>query len=639
MNERNIKPTVQSPTKYDYSDDNRVDTVLALQSEAKAQRISQELKWRTDDAYYDGIHRQIKDFEQILKEDEKLKRLTESVCVTDPYIQVESQINPNPMEPCFYGRDFMLDEQRAKQREYTVKYICQNNDLESKSTSIERSMLKYADSLVKVFWDDTMPDGAGGYGDIRVEAVKIDDFFPDHNALCLEDCEYIQYVYYAHKNKVARMFRADLKRLKINIDELTSPLSSETEVITDTQRAVSDDRLQVLEHWYRDEEGDINCVILIDEIEIRHIKKYWQKTGLQNKLYPFVHFYKLRDERRFWNKSEIETIIPLVNAADTILNTALDNMKTTANDVILVQEGSVEDSDSITNEPGAVIEYKQGFQAPQRLGGLNSLKDFIPNINFIQSQIERTLRNFDANQGKAAARTTTATEIMQNSADTQEQSKKKEYDRKQSYKRLFILIDWSALEFYDTNKLIYIGVPGAKKQQELSPMGNIDQTKGDIYFMYNSAAMQVKKTKQRMVHDDETGKDIMQDFEDSYFPMVDCNVVASNAIEKSKSFNVSVLQNLLGMPITADNYKIVIKLIEEIEIEGGSGIIDDIKKKYEVPIPFPQGLEGFIAALPPEQQTQLKANPTLALGVYANALEAMTQPDMGGETVNNAGIA
>ena len=106
---------------------------------------------------------------------------------------------------------------------------------------------------------------------------------------------------------------------------------------------------------------------------------------------------------------------------------------------------------------------------------------------------------------------------------------------------------------------------------------------------------------------------------------MDCTVVASNAIERSKSFNVSVLQSLIATPITPENYKIVIKIIEELGIQGGQEIIDDIKSRYGKPIILPQGLQAFIQQLPREQQDLLRADPMAALSIYAQELERQMQ--------------
>ena len=44
----------------------------------------------------------------------------------------------------------------------------------------------------------------------------------------------------------------------------------------------------------------------------------------------------------------------------------------------------------------------------RRLGGLNNMPNFLPIVQAIQNEIQRTTRNFDSNQGKETQRVTTA---------------------------------------------------------------------------------------------------------------------------------------------------------------------------------------------------------------------------------------
>ena len=59
-------------------------------------------------------------------------------------------------------------------------------------------------------------------------------------------------------------------------------------------------------------------------------------------------------------------------------------------------------------------------------------------IKEIQQQIERTLRNYDTNQGKEPERTTTVGGLAQFRADAQAQAQIKNYDIRQAYKNDFI---------------------------------------------------------------------------------------------------------------------------------------------------------------------------------------------------------
>lgn len=600
--------------EFDYSTPtSRVQTALALFDIAKNEKAKVVTEWEENKRFYEGHHKlgaQTKD--ELGDLDDYEKFVYEYLVLTDPFIQVESQIDPNQPEPSFYGRDAKMDEAKAKQREYTTKFILQNNNYQSISTSIQRAVRLYGNAFVKTFWDAAMPDGKGGNGDIRKVFVSADDIFPDPSATNLNDCEWVDYVTYPHYRKVMRVYGDDLKRLGMSVWDIVSGDESETRAVTDTQQERKDMKVRVLEHWYRDDEGDIACSVIIGDKEIKHIPKYWENTRGQNSRYPFVHFYSLKSEAELWGKAEITVIKPLVIAGDRILQNAIRGNDLMANDAWIIEEGSLAKGHEITGEPGELIVYSKGYNAPRRAGGLGDMSRAWGAIKEIQQQIERTLRNYDTNQGKEPERTTTVGGLAQFRADAQTQSQIKNYDIQQAYKNDFILTDWTAVEFYTEDKMIFIGVPDGKKTEPM-PLENLDAEKGDIYFTYNSKNMLASASGEL----DEEPR--------FYYPSVDCTVVASNAIERSKSFSVSVLQSLIATPITPENYKIVIKVIEELGIQGGQEIIDDIKNRYGKPIMLPQGLQAFIQQLPREQQDLLRADPMAALSIYAQELEQQMQ--------------
>lgn len=612
--------------QFDYSDENREATVLALFTDAQNEREQYELWWRTFDNYYDGYHKKIENLNDIMNEDELLRKYTNYVCLTDAFVQVESSIDPNVPECEFYGRDKNYDSDKAKQRKYVVDYVCSINDLKSQNTANERTLRKYGDAFWKVYWDNNETNG-NTIGDIKIARVNIDDIFPDPTAKELQKGEFVDYCYYIHREQAKRFFKEELKKKRLNVDEIPSDIKDTTETVSDTNIEHRDIEIQVLEHWYKDSEGDICCSILLGNKEIKHIKKYWQNTDC--KLFPFVHYWRIRNERTFWNLSEIKAIIPLVNAADRILNNALDCMELMANDVWLVEEGALDENAEITNRPGETITYKKGFNPPARGKGLNALKDYIADINFIQAQIERTLRNYDTNQGKEPTRTTTASGLAQLRADAETQGKIKDYDRMQGFKRLFILIDWTGLEFYNDDRMIFIGVP----EYENNAQGmNLDRKKGDVFFNYNSNNMRMQGNQIT----DENGipvinKDGSVKYE-YYYPKVDCDVHASSGIEKSKSFTVQVLQGLISTPITPENYKMVIRLLEELNIPQTDDITDELTERFEMP-EFLQVLNQVITQMPKEQKGALNANPKLVFDIAGNLLNQLQNTQANSEKI------
>ena len=129
----------------------------------------------------------------------------------------------------------------------------------------------------------------------------------------------------------------------------------------------------------------------------------------RTRFFPFVHYWRIQDENRFWNKSELSAVLDLVDAADRKLASALLNDSFLSNDILLVEDGALADGEELTNEPGAIVHLKQGrMGGVQRLGGLQSVGKAAMDITWFKEQIERASRSYDTGTGKETARVTTA---------------------------------------------------------------------------------------------------------------------------------------------------------------------------------------------------------------------------------------
>ena len=140
---KNTEPVV---TGYDYSSrESREVTVQELFHRAKNARTVQESEWTRYNDYYNGIHDVTKETMDFCREND-LPWIPANM--PDPWIMVESQIDPTVPEPEFRGRDNDMDSAKARQREFAVKYIIENNRLADMNTRNERRLLKLGDA----FW-------------------------------------------------------------------------------------------------------------------------------------------------------------------------------------------------------------------------------------------------------------------------------------------------------------------------------------------------------------------------------------------------------------------------------------------------------------------------------------------------------
>lgn len=578
---------------YDYRDaERRQTTATALFEKAKSARTAVETEWTRYNDYYSFIH----DVSGEVREfcEERGMPWTPATC-PDPWIMVESQIDPNVPDPEFRGRDDDRDSEKAKEREYAVKYILENNDVTHKNTSNERRLLKFGDAFWKAYWDIGMRCGPNE-GDIAVADVSPEAIFPDPSLKCgdIQAGQYVDYVYPMHKVTFWQTYRKRLEQLDVGPDELGGEDYMPRESLFDLYSAVDerDDTIQILEHWFkwptddtvedadgkkvRVSAGDVGCSIQAGGIELKLIPKYWKRTGRQCKLFPFVHYWRIRDENRFWNRSELFPILDLVDAEDRKLSMTLLNDSFMANDIILMEEGALADGEELTNEPGATVRVRQGkLGAVARLGGLNETGDATVLLNYLKEQIERTNRNYETNLGKETSRQTTATGLAMLREDAGSQTDIKTADRLSGFERLYQLLDWLALEFYDDNRMIYLGADKEKHRPEAVAFsfdaGNYARTMPAVYDL-------------------ETGEMVREEWE--YFPKVDVTVTAGDTVIRGKQATLNALSVLTQANITADNWRLYAAQLEILDIPEKQEIIDEWKQKF-APVLDPFGGGGM----------------------------------------------
>lgn len=570
---------------YDYSTaELREETADALFRRAKNARTAVEIEWEKCNDYYNGIHDASKEMVDYCRAND-VPWIPANM--PDPYILVESQIDPTVPEPEFRGRDKDLDSKKAKQREFAVRYITENNRLSDMNTRNERRLLKLGDAFWKAYWDKDMRCGVNE-GDIRIKDIPTEAIFPDPAIRDggLQDGQYVDYVYTMHKVKFCQVFRRELEKLGLTADDiLTEDYVSRTGVF-DLTTAVNDvdDTVQVLEHWFRqpiettvDGEtipaGAVACSILAGGRELRYIPNYWKRTCKQNQLFPFVHYWRIQDENRFWNKSELTPVLDLVDAADRKLAMNILNDTFLANDILLVEDSALADGEELTNEPGAVVHLKQGrMGGVQRLGGLQSIANGSMGVDFFKQQIERASRNYDTNTGKEADRVTTATGLAMMRQDAQSQADIKGADRNAGFERLYELLDWLALEFFDDDRMLFIGADEMKDRKAQTLEFNADNFWDTMPAVTDPAGNVVRE-------------------EWKYFPRVDVTITAGDSIAHGKAQTLQALQALTQSQITPENWQLFAAQLDLVNLPGKQEIIKEWQRRFEPTIPAPSAGE------------------------------------------------
>lgn len=574
---------------YDYSSrEMREETADALFRRAKNARTAVEIEWEKCNDYYNGIHDATKEMVEYCRAND-VPWIPANM--PDPYILVETQINPNVPEPEFRGRDDDLDSAKAKQREFAVRYIIENNRLSDMNTRNERRLLKLGDAFWKAYWDRDMRCGVNE-GDIRIRDIPTEAIFPDPAIRDggLQDGQYVDYVYTMHKVKFCQVFRRELEELGLTADDiLTEDYVSRTGVF-DLTTAINDldDTVQVLEHWFRqpcdtEEDGEtvpagaVACSILAGGRELRYIPNYWKRTCKQNSLFPFVHYWRIQDENRFWNKSELSAVLDLVDAADRKLASALLNDSFLSNDILLVEDGALADGEELTNEPGAIVHLKQGrMGGVQRLGGLQSVGKAAMDITWFKEQIERASRSYDTGTGKETARVTTASGLSMLRADGREQADIKRADRNAGFERLYELLDWLCLEFFDDDRMLYLGAPEGMRAPGQR-------------MIYNSADFARTLPEVRSL----TGKMVRPSWK--FFPRVDITVQAADGARRDRQTTLQALDSLTRANVTAENWRIFAAELEILDIPDRQEIVGEWERRFAPTGETVPSVDGYAA--------------------------------------------
>lgn len=604
---------------YDYSTrEGRIATAEWLFEQAKTERSAKEVEWQTHEDYYNMAHSAALEMGEAL---EKLDIPWKPACVTDAFIMVESQIIPEIPMPEFHGRDDDRDSVMAKKRELAVKYILESNRVDEMNTANERRLRKLGDAWWKAYYDESMPFGHK-YGNIRVKDISPANIYPDPTARGggLDECEYVDYVYTVHKNKFYRLYAKELQKQGITLDDvLDAYYTKEGDELLDNESHPSgmlDDTVQILEHWYRQPydtkdapAGSIACSMQVSGFEIKYIPNYWVNTGHQCQLFPFVHYWCIRDENSFYNRSELEPIIPLVDVANRALATGLLNDAMTANDIILVEENALADGEEITNVPGEVVTVKQGhMNGVARLGGLTSGVRNLNMVEWAQNQMQRTNRNYDTNNGRETSRVTTASGLLQLRSDADSQRTIKKADRDAGFRRLFELLDWLALEFWNESVYLFIGAKSADEEPQAEWYNSEDFAEiipGQIDLV--------------------TGKQITDDM--TYYPKIDVTITTGDGLSKNPATTVEVLDKLAAITVTEDNWKLIAAELEYLDIPQKQDIVDSWKKKFE----------PDTGEIPPEIITALKSDPEL-LATLEQTVKGGAPTGMGGGEVIQGGM-
>lgn len=549
---------------YNYSDEFcREETIGFLLDYASRSREEINDYWKNMRRYYDGEHDIRKQTCSIYEKNSLPWRAAQS---TDGYVHVESLIEADIPDFEFSPRKDQ-NSLLAKQREAITRFVLDSNDMQYKNSRNERRLGIYGSAVWKVCWGEKAFATGGNNGDVCIDTPSLEQIFPDPSASDLDSCEYIGYVYKMHKQRAKRVFKKDLKSKNCDITEYINTYHS-SNVYDTLDYSGDDETVTITEWWFRQpndgqmivrsgcgenersmkyswKSGDVALCVLINGKEIKYIPKYWRTTN--NRAFPFVIYNKIPSEKSVWGRSELEQIIPLIDASDREMAYAQLNSAFSSNDIILAEENALSDGCEMDNSPGAVWKLRPGMMGKvQRLGNLSAYENSLYNAcSFWRTLCEATTGNFEINQGKEPTSVTTATGIALLGERAQSRKTLKNIDRNAGFKRLYSLIDMTALEFYDDGRVIRVSGTDAE----------------NIVYRYTDYA---------------SGRP-----GEKYVPALDVVIHTGGNFANSRAFTLSALTTLMNMGITDENYELVKAYLDEISIPQRAQIKAYLDEKFK----------------------------------------------------------
>ena len=490
----------------------REERAASAVKEARFAKSGVEAYWQRMRAYYDGTHDTARQTGGYLC-DADLP--WQPAGVPDGYLHVESAIDAKLPEFTFSARG-EADGKKATLREKVVRYVLQNGDVYEKNAVNERRLNLYGSAVWKLGITKNERDDA----EITVENPALETVYPDPFATTVSECEYVAFVYHMSRTRAERIFREDLLRRDLTMQMLFS------DNVRGKRMGGLGDTVEITEFWFRqptDSEeicdfsgekvsytaGDIALSILIEGREVRYLPKFWKKTSFKE--YPFVIYEKIPTDGRIWGKSELETIIPLIDAADRQLFFAQLNTAFFAGDILVYEENAFAPDSFPENRPGAIWKLRPGMmEKVKRLGGLAA--DGVSHYEIAEkyrAMMKEATGNYDFMQGDSSTRVNTATGLALLGDYATKRQEAKNMGKRAGFESLYRLIDQMALEIFSVEKLHEI-------------------TDEDI-----SAEML------------------------SYMPSPDVSVTVCEGVEGTRSYVLSALTDLFKTEITQENYPIV----------------------------------------------------------------------------------
>jgi hypothetical protein len=249
------------------------------------------------------------------------------------------------------------DDMFAEQAQNLVDYVLYRNKLKAKINDSEHDRLELGTTIVKVWFDHDEDDGKGLP---KFEIVSPANFFDDPKVTRAHELQQSEFIIHAVPKPLS-FFRKKWPKGKFVRREVSVPYDPDqtfTDAEADEVHVDTSQKALLLECYMRDEDGELYCLHVANDILLEDSRKTLKGKKLQRRnLYPFVKINCYLRRGTSWGMGDVELLIPTQDLINELDDQIRINARLMGNPQIVVGMGAGKGFDfrKWTSKPGLRI--------------------------------------------------------------------------------------------------------------------------------------------------------------------------------------------------------------------------------------------------------------------------------------------
>ena len=248
------------------------------------------------------------------------------------------------------------DDMYAEQAQNLMDFVLYRNKFPTKMNVAEHDRLELGTTIIKVWFDDDELDGRGLP---KFDPVSPANFFPDPKIArsdLLQDGEFVIHAVPRPLSWIRKKFEKWGKYVRREVTVPYDPESTFTDAQSDEVSPETSQRALVLECYMKDEDGELYCVHVANNIVLEDSREKNVKVQRRNK-YPFVMIPCYLKRGTAWGYGDVELLMPTQDLINELDDQIRMNSRLSGNPQIVVGQGAGKRFDfrKWTNKPGLRI--------------------------------------------------------------------------------------------------------------------------------------------------------------------------------------------------------------------------------------------------------------------------------------------